>query len=240
MHVSTISARNLIVALMLVAAMPSLASDAPNTNPPAALADQELEEIVVTGRRAREQRPDWEELQRPFNWLARLVGRFVVEGHVDLRGLGNPADFVQVQGRTECVGFGVAPGVQCELKIRWPEQKQLGSEVNPGTFPNLNPAVLLYGYEPAEPGIRYILVDSKGIAESAAGLLITADTMRSRSPCKTLPGECERVVHITARPDFKTVEMQIDLEVDHRKALSYVFMMNRVPGTPSVVFGRKK
>ena len=33
---------------------------------------------------------------------------------------------------------------------------------------------------------------------------------------------------------------RIDLEIDKQKSMRYLFMMHRVPGTPSVVFGRKK
>src|SRR5262245_23247225 len=188
------------VALALQAAVPTLAADAPTLSPPAASADQELDEVLVKGRRVREQLPGWKDLQRPFDWLARLVGRFVVEGHVDPHATGNPRDFLKVQGRAECVGFGVAPGVQCELTIRWPESKTPDGREIPGSAPNLNPAVLLYGYERPANGIRYILVDSKGIGESTVGLMATADTMQSRTPCKTLPGDCERAVRITAAP----------------------------------------
>jgi hypothetical protein len=48
------------------------------------------------------------------------------------------------------------------------------------------------------------------------------------------------VVRITALPDLKVVEMLIDLEIDKVKATRFMFTLHRVPGVPSVVFGRKK
>jgi hypothetical protein len=224
--------------LVLPVSSPPRAAEAP-PNPLVGASDPELDEVVVSGNHST-RRPGFREYQQPLDWLARMVGRFVVDGHVDLTAQGRPQDILKVEGGAECVGFGVAPGVECELKIRWPERTGPNGEKIPGGMPTLNPAVVLYGFEPVKQGIQYIMVDNEGAAEAAVGLHATPDTVQSRSQCRGFPGNCERVVRITAWPDLKLVEMRIDLEVDGDPALRYQFMLHRVPGTPSVVFGREK
>jgi hypothetical protein len=100
----------------------------------------------------------------------------------------------------------------------------------------LDPANILYGFEPDRIGIRYMLVDNKGIAEGALGYLLDEETLVSRTKCVNMPGNCERVARIIASPDLKQVEMRIDLEVELKRTVSFSFVMHRVPGSPSVVF----
>lgn len=237
-HCSAIGVLISFAALILLA-RPSWAGEAPPNPLVAGPPDGELEEVIVSGERST-RRPGFREYQQPLDWLARMVGRFSVDGHIDLTAQGSPEDILKVDGQVECVGFGVAPGVECELQIRWPERTGPNGEKIPGGVPTLNPAVVLYGFEPVQQGVHYILVDNEGTAVTAVGLHATADTVQSRSQCSVFPGNCERVVRITAGPDLRLIEMRIDLEVDGKKSLRYVFMLHRVPGTPSVVFGRKK
>jgi hypothetical protein len=220
-------------------ACPGRADDARSSPAHATAPDQELDEVLVRGKRSKP-RPGFKEYQQPLDWLARLVGRFVVDGHVDLHATGNPDDILEVSGRVECVGFGMAPGVECEVKIRWPEKPGPDGADVPGRVSTLNPAVMLFGFDPARQGVQQITVDNNGTAESALGLHVTADVVQSRTPCAARPGDCERVVRITALPDLKVVEMLIDLEIDKVKATRFMFTLHRVPGVPSVVFGRKK
>jgi hypothetical protein len=196
--------------------------------------------VLVEGQRSRPKRPSFRQYQQPFNFLARLVGRFVIEGHVDLHGQGKREDLRKVSGRAECVGFGSAPGVQCELKVRWPDSTGPDGEAIPGGVSALNPAVMLLGFEPVKPGVSWIMVDSRGNADTAVGEMATPDTMQSRSKCVGIAGNCERVTQLTAWPDLKTVDMKIDLAIDGEKAVSFTFVMHRVPGTGSMVYGRKK
>jgi hypothetical protein len=238
------------LALVLAGAAAIAASPTPA---PSLQNPEELDEVIVEGRRSKEKPkpPSWKDLQRPLDWLARLVGRFVVDGYVDLHGNGNAGDLLNVQGRADCVGFGMAPAVLCNLKLRWPDTRGPDGEDIPGGTSSLNPAVIMYGYDPATPeflrgyqsdnsGIQYILVDSHGLAQTAVGNLVAADTMQSRSSCVELPGDCERVVRITALPDLKSVEMRIELVVEQQRALRFLFVLHRVPGSPSVVYGRKQ
>lgn len=255
-----VAMRGWVLAMALSASGLVPAADADKPKPPAQRADDELGEVLVEGARTRPRRPTFDDYQAPFNFLSRLVGTFVIDGTVDLHAQGRRDDLRKVSGRTECVGFGVAPGVHCEFKARWPATTGPDGEEIPGGVSTLNPAVLLYGYEtispelvgmrlpgllgsssatPEQPGVSLVVVDNNGVSETAVGQMVSSDTMRSRSKCLAVAGNCERVVTITARPDLKTVEMNIDLVIDGAKAVSFAFVLHRVPGTGSVVYGRK-
>jgi hypothetical protein len=230
--------------------------------------DEELGEVLVEGKRTKPKSSSWDVYQTPFTWMARMVGTFVIDGNVDLHAQGNPEDLLEVSGRAECVGFGVAPGVQCELKIRWPDTYGPDDKQIMGGVSTLDHAMMLFGSDPSEPptfqpnlpglrlprptasdrpdqepvqtGVSWILVDGRGVAESAVGKMVSADTMQSRSRCVGVAGDCERVFRITAWPDLKTVEFRIFVVIDADEAVNYTFVMHRVPGTDSVVYGRKK
>src|SRR5690606_29088755 len=79
--------------------------------------EQDLDEVLVSG--ARHTRKASEVIA----WMRRLTGQFVYEGHVDLRGQDNPEDQRPVRGGAICVGFGPASGVQCEIRVTWPEAR---------------------------------------------------------------------------------------------------------------------
>ncbi len=194
--------------------------------------DEELDQVIVNGTKIKTVRDP----QKVLNWLARLVGKFSYEGQVDVHGIGRDEDLRIVRGMQDCVGFGPAPAVHCTINAVWPESPGLNGAKVPGEVSNLNPAMMLYGFEPDRIGIRYMLVDNKGIAEGALGLL-AADTLISKAPCVDIHGGCERSVRITADPEGKVIEMQIDVEVEHQKATSYRFVLHRIPGTAAVVVG---
>jgi hypothetical protein len=228
------------VSWLALATVQSPCADFIDPAPQTLRADEELDEVLVLGKHAREQRPGWEQLQQPFDWLSRLAGRFVVDGHVDLHATGDTRGYMKVAGRAECVGFGIAPAVTCELKIRLPRRRSSAEEGSPGGIPNLDTAVVLYGYDLVESGINFLLVDGNGNAEGSVGLIVAGgDVMQARSRCSAPAGTCERLVTVTAKPDLKVVEMQMDLEVDGRTTSSLALLMHRVPGTPSIVYGRK-
>ncbi len=250
--------RNGLLALTLSVAGLAWAADAGKPPPPAQTQYDELGEVLVEGDKAKPEVPSFDDYQAPWNFMARLVGQFVIDGTVDLHAQGASEDLRKVSGRTECVGFGLAPGVHCELKVRWPESTGPDGKEITGGVSTLNPAVVLYGYEsvnpgtvgfrpkgrpapttPEEPGISWVVVDNQGVVEAAVGYMIGPDTMRSRSKCLASLGNCERDVRITAAPNLKTVAMNIDLVIDGEKAVSFAFVMHRVPGTESVVYGRK-
>jgi hypothetical protein len=216
-----------IIAPALVLASPCLlaAAQAQIAQP-----DEQLDEVVVGGIRLKSERNP----QKVIDWMARLVGSFTFEGHVDLRDKGNAADLRPVQGDGICTGFGPAPAVQCELRVRWPEVTGKNGEPIPGGVSYFDPAMILYGFEPNRIGIRYMLVGSRGVSTSDLARLV-GDTLVSRKPCADFPGNCQRVMRVTAASDLRQVEMRIELQVDGVKALEYAFVMNRVPGSAAVV-----
>lgn len=219
-------------------------ADTPSAPDPVSPAQQaeELEEVLVEGRRIRRQRtrPSWNEYQQPFNFLARLVGEFDIDGSVDLQGQGNPEHMRRAQGRAHCIGFGSAPGVQCQLNVRWPASSGADGEEIPGGVSTLDPAMLLLGFDPVTPGISHVLLDNRGVADNAVGRMNSPNTMLSRSRCVGMPGNCQRTVRITAEPDLDTVRLTIGFARDQQDFLSLAFVMRRVPGTGSVVYGGKQ
>jgi hypothetical protein len=241
--------RSGLIMLALLAPATLMAASAPPVPPttvsgspqaPQAKRDDELDEVLVEGRRNRERPRSWDDYQQPFNFLARLVGQFVVAGEVDLHAQGRDEDLRKVTGRADCVGFGSAPGVQCELRVRWQETSGPGGKETPGGTSTLDPAVLLFGFDPEAPGISYVTVDNRGVVDAAVGKLTSPGTMLARSKCVAVPGNCERIARITVEPDLKTLRMNIDLAIDEQKSVSFAFVMNRVPGSTSVVYGRRQ
>jgi len=223
-----------LAAALLAANAANAADAASGKSPPLPSApEDELQEIVVSG-----QKPIHDS-QKVIDWLARLVGKFTFDGHVDLHGQGRAEDQQPVHGNGDCVGFGPAPAVNCTISVAWPETHGPNGEEIPGGVSRLNPAMMLYGFEPDHIGIRYMLVDDKGTADGALGLMV-GDTLVSKTPCVGIPGNCQREVRITAPPDLKTIRMQIDLEMDTQRTLSYVLLMHRLPGNNAVVISGQK
>ena len=243
-----------LIALVLMAPAPVIAASAPAAPPaspasPAIPADtpqapapplEELDDVLVEGRRIRAAPRSWDEYQQPFNFLARLVGKFDIEGYVDLRAQGNDEDLRKVQGQAICLGFGAAPGVQCELTAQWPRTTGPAGEEILGGVSSLDPAVLLFGFDPATTGVSHVVVDNRGVADTAVGRMISVNTMLARSRCVAVPGNCERTARVSIEPGFRIIRMNIDLAIDQQKAVSFVFIMNRVPDSAAVVYGRKQ
>jgi hypothetical protein len=218
----------LLLAELSVAAAPQ-SSAPPEPAQQQANDDQVLEEIVVEGRRA---------LRKPqaiLDWMARIVGQFTVTGNVDLRGHSG-TDLLDAQGRSTCVGLGPGPAVQCELSIRWPEARGIDGEKIVGGVSTLDPAMMVFGFEPNRIGIRHMLVGNDGIADGAMGYLLSGDTLVTRAKCGGVAGTCERMVQVTAEPDAQTVRVRIEMQIDLRKAVTIAFDMHRVPGSPSRVY----
>lgn len=240
--------------LGLALALPGAASAA-GAAPPAsqqARREEELDEVTVEGRRDRQRKP-----QQSFDWLARLVGEFTIDGYVHPDPYSTSGDAREAQGHALCVGFGIAPGVLCDLQVRWADVTDADGGEIPGGASTLDPAVMLFGFnlgahadtmyggrqnaaaDPDSYTIAHILVDNKGVAEGGSGFRAGTDTMMSRAPCVAIPMNCERVVRIIAPADLGTVEMRIDLEIEGEVAMRYDFVMRREADSKSVVFGRK-
>lgn len=204
---------------------------------------EELDEVVVEGDRVKPRPRSFNELQKPIDWMARLVGEFDIGGSVVISMAGDREESRDVSGHANCVGFGLGPGVQCELQVTWPVSAGPdGMEVR-GGISRFDPAVLLLGYEPVQGSVNYILVDNQGFAETAVGEMSSADTMRSRTDCALdaiAAGTCDQVLRITADPDLRTIAVRIEQRIDLAPAVRYNFVLNRVPGSKAVVYGRKQ
>jgi hypothetical protein len=212
-------------ALLLPSLLPAGAVVAADAAPRAAPAEEELDEITVNGNRIKPIR----NMQTILEWMVRLVGNFRYEGFVELRpGDGVPKERLPVRGVGECVAFGVAPGVQCSVAIRWPEVHGPDGAAVVGGVSSLNPAMILYGLDPDRRGIHFLQVDQHGVAEGGVGYLFD-DVLTSTAPCEAIPGNCQRTTRINAQPDGKLIQMQVDIQQDGVRVARFNFELQRVP-----------
>jgi hypothetical protein len=209
----------LLLPVVSIAASPAATRPAAFPAVPAAT-DEDLSEVVVSGEKLT---------IKPsalITWIRRLLGKYTFEGKVDLGGTGKPEERWTIRGTGTCVGFGVAPGVQCEINVKWPQVPgPHGQEVVSGVS-DLTPAMILYAMEPDDLGIRYLQVNSKGLAEGATGY-ITGDTATFKTPCVNAPPGCQRITRITSESGSDIVDMQIDTELDYKLAARFNFRMRR-------------
>jgi hypothetical protein len=183
--------------------------------------DEQLNEVTISAEKPTRKVADL----IPF--LRRILGQYTIDGKVDLGGQGKPEDKWTAVGTGNCVGFGVAPGVQCELNVKWPQIPGPNGEAIMSGVMGMEPMMILYGLEPDELGIRYLQVNNKGLAEGATGYMLN-DTVTFKTPCvNTQPG-CQRVTRVTTRSDSKVVDFQIDTEIDYKVAARFNFKLRRV------------
>jgi hypothetical protein len=140
-------------------------------------------------------------------WLRRLVGQFKYEGIKDpglesARGTGN------------CIGVGTGPGVQCMIYLSWPS-----THGDPGLATH-EPAMVLYGMDTNEAGIRSLQVNSKGIPEGALGFLKGDMAVFKLPRCvneSVARPPCRRFIRIEAKAGGRFIYMWDDTE--HLKEL---------------------
>lgn len=212
-----------VAACALLLPVAAFAADPAAPAPPPAVGSDadELSEVLVSGERATRKVADL------IPWIRRLLGEYAIEGHVDLGGKADPEDRRMVRGHGICVGFGVAPGVQCEIHVNWRgPDRPAGTGMLAGVS-YLTPAMILYGVEPDDLGIRFLQVDNRGLAEGATGLVV-GDTASFTTRCVDAPEGCQRITRITAPPDSKQLAMQVDTTVDGGLVLRYQFELTRV------------
>jgi hypothetical protein len=183
--------------------------------------EEELNEVTISAEKPTRKVADL----IPF--LRRILGQYTVDGKVDLGGQGKPEDKWTAVGTGNCVGFGVAPGVQCELKVKWPQIPGPNGEAAMSGIMGMEPMMILYGLEPDELGIRYLQVNNKGLAEGTTGFMIN-DTVTFKTPCVNTGPGCQRVTRVTARSDSKVVDFVIDTEIDYKVAARFNFKLRRV------------
>jgi hypothetical protein len=200
----------------LLASVIALASSGANAQPRGRQAPDQARNVADSDGRANAAKR-LATLNEMDAWLRRLVGQYRYDG-VAVQTAGKNAGHIldSVEGRGVCVGFGVGPGASCMI--------------NAGLFP-LNPAMLLYGIDPDELGIRYLQADDKGIVQSSLGFL-KADTVTFKRPCMNWQAAnptCEQIIRFRATPR-RTLEMWIDVVFDHNYdlSISYVFYMRNL------------
>jgi hypothetical protein len=125
-------------------------------------------------------------------WLGRLKGRF----HVSRRGR-----FMSLE---DCTGFGDGPGIHCVIG---PPQNALTVSA---------PTMILYGLDPDAPGVRYLQVNGRSIAEGDLGKLSGDTVTFSKVPCPKFVDEqpriaimtCDRKLRIYAPPHGRYILYQ--------------------------------
>lgn len=187
----------------------------------------ELDEVLVSG--ARRNRSS----QALLNWLKRLPGEFAYEGNVELISETAAVTEESIRGAGKCVivGRDPTPAVQCAAHVVWPEIRSMSGAELPRGASTLAPSMTMYGIDLNYLGIRYLQVDSRGLAEGGLGYL-RGNTLTTTTPCVDMPGECRRTSRITAQPDGRRIQMQIDIEQDGRQVARYTFMLRRLVGAP--------
>jgi len=163
-----------------------------------------------------------------------------------------------VSGMGDCIAIGTGPGIQCILDVKWPDLYEVrypepdsldartGVFEVPGGVANLSPSMALYGMDPASGGLRYLLVDSKGIAKGTTGGQI-GNRATFTTPCAnsaTLLGKlypdridnrppqtCTETVRLEAKPEAKVVFMSVDYEVNDELFSRYQFTLRHVEQT---------
>jgi hypothetical protein len=220
--------RSGIFALLLAVSGTAPAADpAGSPRQQTAPVDEELDEAVVQGNRLKPTRDP----QKIVNWLKLLTGKFRYEGAVEIQVDADRATR-QAQGSADCTAFGLAPGVHCELRVSWPVvQGEGGAELEGGTS-TLLPAMIQYGLNADNVGIRFLLVDNKGLAHYGQGYLVN-DTLTTTTPCSDAPGNCQRITRITPGIDGQIVDMQFDIERDFQNTASYRFRLRRQGEAPA-------
>jgi hypothetical protein len=204
------------------AASQNPASQPAASQPPATRKSlDDLKDVVVSGEKPT---------RKPsvlIDWIRRLMGQYTVDGKVDLGGKGNPQERWSAAGTSTCIAFGVAPGILCELNVKWPAVPGATSAEMLSGVSDLTPANIAYAMEPDELGITYLMINNKGLAEGTTGFII-GDTATFKTPCVNAPPNCQRTITITAASEARFFDMQIDTEVDFQLAGRFNFKFRRV------------
>lgn len=177
-------------------------------------------------------------------------------------GQSDILDGTPVRGLGDCVAVGDGDGVQCVLNVTWqelreevvPSQTERGGVFNlPGGVSNLAPAMALFGLDPRMAEVRYLLVDSAGLAEGESGGVI-GDQATFKTPCANAaailnglrpppiptsgqlpppppPTTCDKTIRLEALPNGRIVYLTIAIELDGETKTTYVFSMRRMPAS---------
>lgn len=123
-------------------------------------------------------------------------------------------NIASAKGKADCVAIGTGPGVQCVIHVVWQEEWTSNGQAVEGGVSFLGPAAVLYGLEPTAAKIRYLILNTNGIAEAEAGTL-NGDMLRWTfdTRCESSPMDrCRQVTSVRAVADAKNARTVIDFE----------------------------
>jgi hypothetical protein len=228
--------------------------------------------LLVTsaaGAGPRDPTPQWKNPYGPPTemevWLRRLVGRFRVDGMIQAFHQPDPEKFAlvlvgqeSIQGMGDCVSVGTGPGVQCVMNMAWedifqivlPPEAPAGFFNVPGGVSFLNPAMALFGIDPGEAGIHYLLVDNKGLPEGGVGFnsgsRVTFKTSCVNAPkllAAMIPDKpyrtCDRVIRIDARPEARVMNLAMDIAINDIVLTRVELTLRRDPGVGAAPANRR-
>jgi hypothetical protein len=151
-----------------------------------------------------------------------------------------------IKGTGDCVAVGKGPGVQCVLNVFWQDMYELvlqkseagaetvdasptGNFELPAGVAYLDPSMALFGLDPGNSAINYLVVDNKGMPEGGPGK-VSGNRASFRTTCvnaptllgamkpeafnNRMPGSCARTIHFDAKPDSKVVLVTMDIEIN--------------------------
>lgn len=209
---------------------------------------------VEVRMRATVPEPPPGEESEPPSFADQIIERMRMES-----GQSDVLEGRPVRGMGDCVSIGTGPGVQCVFQVTWeelreevpPSRTERGGIYNlPGGVSNLAPAMAEFGMEPGKGAVRFLLVDSAGLAEGSSGSL-AGRTATFRTPCANgptilaglrpppipqpgapppplPPRTCDKTIRIEARPDAKTLYFLVNIQLDGQTKTTYALSMRRV------------
>lgn len=151
-----------------------------------------------------------------------------------------------IKGSGDCIALGNGPGVHCVLNVFWQDMYELvlqkseegaesvdnsptGNFELPGGVAYLDPSMALFGLDPGNSEINYLVVDNKGMPEGGPGR-VSGNRATFRTTCVNapallgamkpeefndrMPGSCKRILHFDARQDSKVVLVTMDIEIN--------------------------
>jgi hypothetical protein len=169
-----------------------------------------------------------------------------------------------IRGKGDCVGIGKGPGVQCILNVSWQEFYEIiapsddvaasgpnaGVYNLPGGISTLSPSMALFGLDPTQAGLKYLLVDQKGLPEGGSGSIRgnratfkttcvngaelfsrmkppprPPDPARAEGPPRT----CERFLRLDAKPDASVMHWSMDIEINGEPWTRLEMTLRRLP-----------
>jgi hypothetical protein len=131
-------------------------------------------------------------------WLRRLVGRFELDGMVQMGPTCNAEsdNCSAIKGRMDCIAIGNGPGVQCIINATW-----LIYSASNDLDSYLDPAMSMFGIDPRREEINLLLVNDQSLASGGFGV-VKGHTASFKTVCRRWSEDgCRVGVIIEAKPE---------------------------------------